>query len=602
MNKNRNFLKSLLVALIGMWTMVSVSYAVSLKIDYGQLGYGAGRMLSSGNVSLIHFADNGNSFWGFFYFNDVSVWSSESHEWDDETPPCSCAPYEDENGEEIQKEYCETDTNVVYSCGEDHEILDEPAQYHVSLENGDTYDCRWQVQWFYYNSQRWERLWPLDESTASNWTFAGTVTWGIYTRCSKAGYNFESILNDCGEDENCIKEKQAEFYDTYSYYGMIAHEYQNQEWQLIMWVNYEKKDPRFELASNLQLSSTFQRLGNKFPVWFIYDYNGWLGFVWCTVVTPSVLENLLNDIRDKWTIQDAVVFNEEAENRENMIQYTGLNCKDVGSAADSLIGLIVDWLVWMWNNTNSPGVAGNTTSDKMQFFWSVDVNNATLINFTKQKAESLCRWKWKNNSQCDNNSERVCCLSPNTRTTINADSSNNKNKTLIVKNWDVMVKPIESRSDTNYYDIFIDGGNLLIKEEESDSQFVIWRNGFVTDIAVGTFNDEVETHYSGHTSYYEGTWVAVASVIRGNFIVNGGVKNSNGGGLDNKYFIYWKFTTNKTYDELEKIFKRRCDAGVDGKNNRCPEYDVDWQGRDKSSYRNAFLVVIDQNYDSPLYW
>ena len=71
------------------------------------------------------------------------------------------------------------------------------------------------------------------------------------------------------------------------------------------------------------------------------------------------------------------------------------------------------------------------------------------------------------------------------------------------------------------------------------------------------------------------------------------MKAASGNVLSNKYFLYGKFTTKDTIDTLENVFGWRCDneAGSDG--NFCPKFD-------NNPYRNASLVVIDQNYSSPL--
>lgn len=94
------------------------------------------------------------------------------------------------------------------------------------------------------------------------------------------------------------------------------------------------------------------------------------------------------------------------------------------------------------------------------------------------------------------------------------------------------------------------------------------------------------------TPNYGNDVVAVASVLRWNFIVNWNVLSASGNVLNNKYFLYGKFTTKDTISSLENVFAWRCDneAGSDG--NFCPKFD--------NPYRNASLVVIDQNYSSPL--
>ena len=90
---------------------------------------------------------------------------------------------------------------------------------------------------------------------------------------------------------------------------------------------------------------------------------------------------------------------------------------------------------------------------------------------------------------------------------------------------------------------------------------------------------------------------SMASVIKWNFIVNWSVIWTWGsfeGKLDNKYFIYGKFTTKSSIGELENVFSWRCNNwfGTDG--IFCPKFNWNY-------YQNAALVVIDQNYGSPLF-
>jgi hypothetical protein len=84
---------------------------------------------------------------------------------------------------------------------------------------------------------------------------------------------------------------------------------------------------------------------------------------------------------------------------------------------------------------------------------------------------------------------------------------------------------------------------------------------------------------------------SIASFIRWNFIVNWNVKSASGDTLNNKYFIHGKITTKDTFGSLENTFAWRCDNEWGSDGNYCPK---------SGPYRNASLVVIDQNYSSPL--
>ena len=78
--------------------------------------------------------------------------------------------------------------------------------------------------------------------------------------------------------------------------------------------------------------------------------------------------------------------------------------------------------------------------------------------------------------------------------------------------------------------------------------------------------------------------------------MNGNVTGTGGGTngkLNNKYFIYGKFTTKDTINSLENVFSWSCNNGYGSDGNYCP--DSKW-----NHYKNASLIVIDQNYKSPV--
>jgi hypothetical protein len=74
--------------------------------------------------------------------------------------------------------------------------------------------------------------------------------------------------------------------------------------------------------------------------------------------------------------------------------------------------------------------------------------------------------------------------------------------------------------------------------------------------------------------------------------------------LKNKYFIYWKLTSKDNFNSLSDTFQWRCNNWIATDWTYCPRsYKVNWSYEDwrLNPYEAAFLVVIDQNYDSPLY-
>jgi mannosyltransferase OCH1-like enzyme len=64
--------------------------------------------------------------------------------------------------------------------------------------------------------------------------------------------------------------------------------------------------------------------------------------------------------------------------------------------------------------------------------------------------------------------------------------------------------------------------------------------------------------------------------------------------LKNKYFIYWKFTTKDTFNDLEKVFTWRCNKWKDTNNKTCLQLGI-------NPYSDSALTIIDQDYNSPLF-
>lgn len=351
----------------------------------------------------------------------------------------------------------------------------------------------------------------------------------------------------------------------------------------------------------------------------------------------------------------------ELEYSGTAVGRANIKCDKV-SAEDSLIKIIVEWIMWLdggwtWNATKF-GAMGNSTDAKMQYFATKSVNNITMINHARKKDESLCRWKWINIGDIiptDLDQQIICLNTDELSDPIDAHGDDKLNgKTLIVKWWaDVKITP----STGWVYDIFVDDWDLLVEEDGSTEQVVIKNNGFISDTSINTFywralydyfgvdfvklqsyllrysngepcdsyclkwkevldfNGDGIVHINDMTTFIddilpvatEGVvdlWddVAIASVLRWNFIVDGNIKRlddgeENGDKLKNKYFIYGKLTTKDDLDSLEETFSWRCSAWLANDDSFCPGKRLpDYP----NPYQNAALVIIDQNYDSPL--
>ena len=535
------------------------------------------------NLHPIHFADNGNDFWGFFYISN-GLWNASG--------------------------------NIATS-----EYIYEVTIWGWSPAAWEKYQCARQVRWFYYNAERWERLWPLDQETWSglnSMKFLNT-TWWLYTRCEQPWYltkldecEYEAKQPGARESYEDCKNRIRWLYswDNNWYYWELLQTYpkgSDQQFSLVMWVDYDTKvaGKFVTITGDSKLSPTFIRLWNRYPLWFVYDHNWWVGFVWCKIVdaqnNTGYLKAILRELKSLTGLDDLFYYDETTSTVRYIgtsVYETGVDCS--GLVRDPLLWIVIEWIVWLWeqNNQTNVNIIWNEMDKKMQYFSTANINEKTLINYAKKKAAILCRWKWDCNDVSSN--DIVCC--ENAPSSVISTSTSSHRKTYIIKNWDVKISPFTSNSNS-YYDVFLMSGNLIIEESVSPARFLFTKEWFVdnTPGAVSNFKSAIES--LGGASY-AWNWAAVASLIKWNFIINGKIKGPDVSNpiLKNKYFIYGKITTTDTFDDLLSTFQWRCNNWVsseesDGNQTYCPSTTAWWN----NPYQVASLVVIDQNYDSPFY-
>lgn len=584
--KNKNlFVKlGLVTAIFGCaWMSFTSALNLNLKMWQGQLSNWELLMIEK-NIMPIHFADNWNDFGWLFYFSNGS--------WE----------------------------NIINT--EDEEVIE-----YVTVWS-DTYWCKKQIKWWYYNAERWERLWPLDNDTKNAWWLQDLqMDWWIYTRCATEWFDaaraecVSGALNQGINYNDCIEEIRKIYkWDEYGYYGSLKHGFSWQQLIFVEWVNYysDNNNANHDFINvnknNKELASTFIRFWNKFPVWFIYDTNGWVGFVWCRITDHkrASLKKIIgqlawSDIR--WKDSNWVDYNTTPKKRleelfafswTDGIKYTwiwsdGVTC-DVVSMADTMIWVVIEWIVWMGTNAER-WVAFNESDEKMQYFSSASVDTNSLMNYAKQKAEQMCRGKWT----CDASDSLVCC---ETAPSSIVKSTPTQRKTYVIKNWNVTIHPETSSDGTSYYDVFLYSGNLIVDEASNLFVFKTW--WFVSSTSVNSFNDYVEEIRNGTDglAYYVWEDAVVAWLLKWIFIVNGHIYGV-GGPLEHKYFLYGKFSSKDSFNDLLETFSWRCTAWAGSDGNACPQsYSINtssWWKSWQNPYANASLIVIDQNYYSPFF-
>ena len=546
------------------WNFTS---AVNFRIHFDEwLPVRAGYMRR--NITSIHFKDNWNDFGWFIYFS---------------------------NGTNMEGEEAE-------GTG-DYEVKIKKS---TSPDVYDIFECQQRVRWFYYNAERGERLWALDDSYSIDNVEVGG--W-LYTRCRRKW--FKDAMKICSEKssetdrETCEEDARNNYVDSHGYYWMVTHKYLGNDYFLAVWTDYYTEAGTNQIVMWNELKPTLIRFDNKYPVWFIYDANGGLWFIWWEIIDLPGIDNeiayILSEVKnnnDDWTPLFYLTWN------GIWSYYLPIDTSKWWSAMNSLISVVVDWLVWINRDTKNQGIQWNQGNDKMQYFSSVDINNMQLINYARQKAEILCRGKWtKYNGDGS--------YGPSLKSLYCFDDSNVEGPilakvwtTIIVKNYDVQVEDMDNFNEVWNYDIFIDNGDLIIKEVTSDYK-VFKKNWFISEwMSLNDFSWKVMPILLNSDSLYTWDEVAAWKFIKWNFIVNGGVKSDDGLGLNHVYFVYWKMTTKNTVDQLWKVFKWRCKSWeLWTDNTPCPgtEENVDGSVLWTNPYENASLVIIDQNYPSPLY-
>ena len=536
------------------------------------------------HIHPIHFTDNWNDFWGFLYFADDG-----SLDLTNDTPD---------------------------------------SEYTIYLWNNESpdnalYICKHKMRWFYYNAERWEILWPLNSDTwindDGNSSVAGLETeWWIYTECRDARYK-DAIDNcDVEDRETCINEAGQRYPFDNSYYGAVIHKTNRwEEFSLVVGIKYDTKASIWIVpdmdGDNFEFAKTFMRVSNMYPVGFVYDYKWWIWFVWCEIsenTNPLIWHGTLLEILKKINGEDGggkkSIEDLFWKNESGVLVYKGsenspVNCNKLSTAWDSLSRVLVEWIVWL-NREWALGKQWNQTNTKMQYFASANINNATIINYAKRKSEILCRWKWISrvpNPLPRNDNSKVICVNGNVSEDDVSRVAEAK-KTLIAK-WNVTIKP----NNSDYYDIFINGWNLIIKESSlNDRKKVFDTQWFpINDTDEAAFQSKMNDaiNMEEWTINYDqiGNLSSVGLYINWNFIVDWNVEGADNKKLENKYFIYWKFTSKATIDDLEKTFTWRCNNWIATDGNYCLSSSV--ENGYNNPYANAVLTVINKDYDSPLY-
>ncbi len=352
----------------------------------------------------------------------------------------------------------------------------------VTITNGfDSRTCTKKLRWIYYNSQRGDRLRPMDQETLDSFlsvqsaSYSGlTISGWWYTTCSGNVYAIygQITLNDRGNLTTLTA-------------GVPFNFMNNAIW-----------------SSNL--ISSLQYFDNKTPLGFVYDVVGGISFVWWSMNTgyDQVIANL----------NGGATVNQLFSYSWSGIVYTGgiaVNGSSFNQARNILLTLWIKGTIGLWDTLNSDdrrSILGNA-SRRTSVFNAPNVTIGSLINQVNKNASSLCRGKrlyepseW---NEALLNNTIVCIVAdaydPWVKVSLDLQEvSDYDGKTFILKNVDLVLLDSMDESSNVPLNVFIDGGNLMLQSIPNNKQR-FQGNGYPTAA-------------QGVTSW---------TLLRGNILVNG---------------------------------------------------------------------------------
>ena len=498
--------------------------------------------------STVHFNVGGNDFWGGFFWTDTKVLA---------TP-----------------------------------------QIITTTDNWESLSCTDQVRGFYYNSQRGERLWPLDKDSKTDlesvkWDYSNLeVVGGFYTNCQKGSIN---------EKNEFIPDKTDNRTNPHTaIYGRITHEYKGKQYSLYAGLlnnTTNNELPPAELRCNLQ------RIDNQYPFGYIYDKAGGIAMVGAYVKSNHL--NSVKDFNDQFTkkldqskcvndyysMQEVKKGDNQIVTEPRIIKDNNWKSKDSkldeqddnlifgnGSALETMMNLGIRGIVGLSSQvqtTDQNKIENNTRQTSLLV--STTENIANIINLANKRAEALCRNKWENKIPQNSKNEVICSKNGGS-----IDPESFAGKTLIIQKGDLT---LDKYMDTNSQalTILLMQGNFILPDIPPSKNFSA--NGYI--------GNEIFANY-----------------LKGNFIINGVIQPKNKeNGIKNKLIIHGKLasfnpinTANNSTEKnwLSDIFTWKCNLnGEDTAGNECGKIKTD--RTPKTFLVDKSFGLIDMYFPSKLF-
>ena len=463
--------------------------------------------------------------------------------------------------------------------------------------NGERLLCSAQIRGFYYNSQRGERLWPLDTDSQGDLARIQssynpsqlTINWGFYTNCQKEQAGKLIPENEDGRTNSL-----------YGIYGRITHTYKGREYSIYAGLlnNLQQNElPTAELRCN------FQRIDNQYPFGYIYDKAGGIALVGAYVKSENLAQ--VNAFHESFTeklsktkcVNDFYSLREDPNNPEKTIPQTDdsiLRPKDDtlifgnGNALETMMNLGIRGIVGLSSQvqtSDQKGIENNT--QKTSLLVSTTENISNIINIANKRAESLCRNKW---GSLTPNGDIICAKNGGS-----IDPRSYAGKTIVIKEGDLtLTKYMETTSQP--ITILLIHGDLKLTNTNASQTFL--GNG-----------------------YPDKNGIIMANFLKGNFIINGLIQNQGTEEITNKLIVHGKIASFNTLQEpndqtkvklrnigidtskkiwLSEIFTWKCNLkeGIDLNGNPCGQEN---DGTSKSFLIDKSFGLIDMYFPSKLF-
>jgi len=456
--------------------------------------------------------------------------------------------------------------------------------------NSESTNCSNLIRGLYYNNARGQRLWPLDNFSLAS--LQNVNSW--YLNLSLSGWLFTT----CDVIPNIV--------------GQLTHNWSGTIYNLLGGVemDYRGNSYTWSFANNLQY------FDNVYPLWYLFDSAGGLGFVgWiltghdCLVcmsngncTDPACTTNCTGD-----SINELFVYDEE----NSIVAQSGCNFGfGIGGTGQTynllgiLSNIIVKWTIGISKSTSQKqrqSILG-TLWEKTTLFNAPNLTSSTLMNQVKKTAQNLCKWRqnYAGTSYLGNTDPVVCFLFDeyNISNEVTIDLLNDTEfigKIIVIKNGNLVFQNSMTDMDPPL-EISVTNGNLYLDNTPGMNLQNFDSEGYLASTGI----------------------VAQWMYLKGTFIINGLILGRNGSTstwFEHKLYLHGKvyslnspsapaewritqietlFQTNSYEDliSLQNVFSWYCNpltgSGSDGID--CSE----------DQYAGSPLIIIEHDFDAGL--